>query len=130
MSPTTLIIRPHCSQQTGKRVQGRFEACLDGRLICISRQPLLDAARMLAADGVDPATLVAVRHEGVAYDALRSTVGVAAGPTVEENERVGPRFARWKAFPRSDVEATVRFERDPAPDTGRSAERIQAGAAS
>ena len=106
MSPITLIIRPYCSPQTGKRVQGQFETRLDGCLICISHQPLLDAARVLAADGVDPATPIAVRHEGIAYDALR-----------------------WKSFPRSDVGAPVRFERDPAPDTRRSAERIHAEAA-
>ena len=59
MSPITLIIRPHCSPRTGKRVQGQFEARLDGKLICISHQPLLDGARVLLADGVDPATPIA-----------------------------------------------------------------------
>jgi hypothetical protein len=126
MSPITLIIRPYCSPRTGKRVHGQFDARLDGKLICFSRLPLLDAASVAAADGVDPATPIAVRHEGIAYDALRSTVGLPAELTVEENEGVGPRFARWKAFPRSNVEAPVRFERDPAPDTGGSAERIHA----
>jgi hypothetical protein len=90
--------------------------------------PLAARGRAItAADGVDPATPFAVRHEGIAYDALRSTLSVAAKLTVEENERVRPRFARWKAISRSNVKAPVRFERDY---TGRSAERIHAGAAS
>ena len=126
MSPITLIIRPHCSPRTGKRVQGQFEARLDGKLICISHQPLLDGARVLAADGVDPATPIAVKHEGTAFDALRSTVGAAAKLTVEES---GPRFAPWKPFPRSAVGAPMRFSGSAVPDTGQPVERIHAGSA-
>jgi hypothetical protein len=97
----TLILRPYYSPQTGRRVHGQFEARLDGKLICISRQPLLDSARVLTAEGVDPATTIRMRHDGATHDAMRATVGPAAKLTVEENERVGPRFARWKPFPRS-----------------------------
>jgi hypothetical protein len=57
MHPITILVRPYRSPQTGKRVHGQFEARLDGELIYISRQPPFDAARVLAADGVDPATL-------------------------------------------------------------------------
>ena len=38
--------------------------------------------------------------------------------------KVGPRFTRWKAFSRSDVDAPVRFGDRSVPDTGKSAERI------
>ena len=128
MSPITLIIRPYRPPNSGKRVQGQFEARLNGRLICISHRPLLDGARVLLAECVDPATPISMRHEGTAYDALRSTVGVAAKLTVEENERVGPRLVRWKPFSRSGVKVPVRFVRDPTSDTSPSAERT--GAAS
>ena len=127
MSPITLIIRPYCSPQTGKRVQGQFEARLDGKLICISHQPLLDGARVLLAENVDPATPIAMRHEGTTYDALRSAVGAAAKLTVEEN--VGPRFAPWKPFPRSAVGAPMRFSGSAVPDTSQPVERIHAGSA-
>jgi hypothetical protein len=36
---------------------------------------LCDGARVLDAEGVDPATKLVMRHEGSPYDALRSTVG-------------------------------------------------------
>ena len=40
----------------GARLHGKFVVTLDGRQLCISRQPLLDAARVLIKKGVDPAT--------------------------------------------------------------------------
>jgi hypothetical protein len=128
MSPITLIIRPYRSPKSGKRIHGKFEARLDGSLICVSRQPLLDGARVLAAEGVDPATPIAMRHEGNTFDALGSTVGLAAKLTVEESEKIGPRLARWKAFSRSDVDAPMRSLGSPAPDTAQPAERLHDGA--
>jgi hypothetical protein len=48
---------------------GLFEARVDGRLICArSRQPFLDAARVLLAEGVDPAAVIVMRHAGSAID--------------------------------------------------------------
>ncbi|MHC2582662.1 hypothetical protein ACVI1J_005163 [Bradyrhizobium diazoefficiens] len=129
MSPVTLIISPYRSQRTGKRVHGQFEARLDGELVCISRQPLLDGARVLLAGGADPATPIAMRHQGSAHDAMRSTVGVAAEMRVEENETDGPRFVRWKAPSGSDGDAPVRFSGALVPDTGQHAERRRDGAA-
>jgi hypothetical protein len=68
---------------------------VDGRvLVASTRQPLLDAARVLAAEGWDPATVIVLRHEGSATDSLRSTVGAAAKlAAVETASR--PRFAPW-----------------------------------
>ena len=129
MSPITLIIRPYRSPITGKRIQGKFEARLDGRLICISHQPLLDGARLLAAEGIDPAIPIRMRHEGTAYDALRSTVGVAANLTVRETDTDGPRYVRWKPFSRRDVGAPMRSSGSPVPDIGRPDERLHDGSA-
>jgi hypothetical protein len=120
----TLIIRPYHSPKTNKRVHGRFEARLNGRLICTSSQPLLDGARVLLAEGLDPASPIAMRHEGASYDALRSTVGTAAKLTVRETETEGPRFVRWKPFSGGDVHALMRFSSEPVTDTGQP-ERVQ-----
>jgi hypothetical protein len=71
-----------------------------------------DGARVLAGEGADPASQLVVRHErqdwtqslpespgnsgtGFAYDALRSTIGVAARLTVEERKR-RPIFRPWR----------------------------------
>ena len=129
MSPITLIIRPCRSPTSGKRIHGKFEARLNGRLICISHQPLLDGARVLAAEGIDPATPIRMRHEGAAYDALHSTVGVAASLTVRQTDADGPRFVRWKPFSRRDVGAPMRSSGSPVPDTGQPAERLHDEAA-
>jgi hypothetical protein len=60
--------------------RGRFRAQVDGRvLVEASTMPFLDAARVLAGEGADPATRIVMRHEGKDYDALTSTVGAAAG---------------------------------------------------
>src|SRR5215470_2073014 len=76
--------------------RGRFRASFDGRvLVEASATPFLDAARFLAAEGVDPATRIVMRHQGKDYDALVSTVGTAAKLTVEEGDGV-PRFRRWR----------------------------------
>jgi hypothetical protein len=78
---------------------GKFTARLDGRELCVSTKPFLDAARVLMVEGVDPETVLQMRHEGSTTVALRSTVGTAAGLTVLEGD-LRPRFARWQAFER------------------------------
>jgi hypothetical protein len=62
---------------------GMFEALIDGRPICTSRQPLLDAARVLLAEGFDPDTYLVMRHVGSADDSLSASLGIAAQLTVE-----------------------------------------------
>jgi hypothetical protein len=76
---------------------GRFMASLDGRvLVQSSRQPLLDAARVLVGEGHDPGAVVTMRHAGSTTDALRARLGVAARLTVAE---AATRFAGWKPHP-------------------------------
>jgi hypothetical protein len=50
---------------------GLFEARLasherarDGRLLCVSRQPFLDGCRVLIEEGLDPDTVMTMRHAG------------------------------------------------------------------
>ena len=80
-----VILRPAFNRH-GARLHGKFVVTLDGRQLCISRQPLLDAARVLINEGIDPATPIATRHAGAGFDAMTSTVGAAAKWTVRENE--------------------------------------------
>ena len=79
---------------------GCFAAYLpDGRgLIRASRQPLLDGARALAAEGAPSETVITVRHRGSTIVAMRSTVGEAAKWTIEESDRGGLRKRRWRPF--------------------------------
>jgi hypothetical protein len=75
--------------------RGRFRASFGGRvLVETSSTPFLDAARVLAGEGVDPATKIAMRHEGKDYDALTSTVGIAAGLDVKGDHFVKHRPRR------------------------------------
>ena len=123
-----IIISP--AYVEGKRLHGRFVATLAGRQLCTSREPLLAASRILLAEGVDPETPIAARHAGADFDAMMSTVGAAAGLTVSEGNTRSATFAPYKAFSRADVEARVRFDERPAPDTGQGVERISGGRAS
>jgi hypothetical protein len=118
-----VILRPAFNRH-GARLHGRFAATLDGRQFCISRQPLLDAARVLINEGIDPATPIATRHAGVGFDAMTATVGTAAKWTVREDSTVSPTFVRWKAFSRDDVQSPMRFGERQVRDAVFDAERI------
>jgi hypothetical protein len=75
--------------------RGWFRAQLDGRvLVASSRTPFFDAARVLLAEGVEPAIQIVMRHVGSATDALTGTVGGAAKLTVEGGDRL--HFRRWR----------------------------------
>jgi hypothetical protein len=67
-------------------------------LICSSRQPLLDAARVLLAEGAAPDTQIEMWHAGADHVALRTTLVTAAKLRVLEGSRDIVRFAQWSAF--------------------------------
>ena len=94
MRPLLIVI-----EETSER-RGRFSAHLgDGRkLLSSSRQPLLDAARVLLAEDTPPETPIAMQHKGSATIAMTSTVGQAAELTVKEKPN-GPKFRKWEPFP-------------------------------
>lgn len=81
--------------------RGRFVARLGDRVLVKStRQPLLDAARILLAEGADPAARIVMRHVGADHAALASTVGQAAKLTVVERDHGNrPVLEPWKARP-------------------------------
>jgi hypothetical protein len=105
--------------------RGRFRASLDGRvLVSSTTTPLLDAARVLAGKGVDPATRIVMRHEGKDYDALTSTVAAAAKLTVKESTRDGkPRFGDWHPYggPGVPVASPISETRQAGEDHGSGA---------
>jgi hypothetical protein len=59
---------------------GKFEARVDGRLLCTSRQPFLNAARTLLAEGVEPATPIIMQHSPM------STVGSSQAQSQRRTE--------------------------------------------
>jgi hypothetical protein len=59
---------------------GRFTARIDGRvLVQSSRQPFLEAATVLVAQGYHPGAMITMRHAGGLVDALRAKLGGGAG---------------------------------------------------
>ena len=62
---------------------------LSERILCTSRQPFFDGARVLLAEGVEPATVYEARHQGSTRVAMRSTVGEAAKWTVTVSDTGG-----------------------------------------
>ncbi len=95
---------------------GRFEARLGERVILgSSRQPLLDAARVLLAEGADPGARIQMRHAGAIHVALSSTVGKAAKLEVKEDTD-GPRFVPF--YDRQQTrrnDSPVRFDEEAVP---------------
>jgi hypothetical protein len=87
-----IFSKPHASRP------GQFDAWLDGECLCTSRQPLLDAARILSRRGVADDVILALRHFGSDYDAIRIRLGTAKLLTVSERQRVGLRLERWQPF--------------------------------
>ena len=79
----------------GKRRHERFDARLkdSDELICeATRQPLLDAARVMLARGVDPTTVICMVHaHAPAVVTMRATIGVAA-----QYDVMGEKFIRRK----------------------------------
>lgn len=87
--------------------RGRYRAELvDGKVLCLSRQPFLDAARALIAAGLTPNSVLIGWRRGSAAWVLKATLGEAAKLTVDETKTC---FARWKPFSSSAVCAPVRF---------------------
>jgi hypothetical protein len=86
---------------------GCFAAVLpDGRvLIRASRQPLLDGARALAAEGGSREAVITARHRGSTIVAMHSTVGEAGKWRIEESDRGGLKKRRWSPFESARISA-------------------------
>src|SRR5436190_7670169 len=55
--------------------RGLYEARLGDRLLCSSRQPFFDAARVLVDEGCDLNAIMVMRHAGSNTDCLTAKVG-------------------------------------------------------
>jgi len=101
MTPITITIAPSCDDD-GRRKTGRYDAAVGRTLVTSSTTALLDAARVLAAEGVPAHTRLAMRHAGADHDALTSTVGAAARLRVQEGSSGKPVFRPWVPDGRCD----------------------------
>ena len=74
-----------------------YLARVGGRQIGTFKTPLLSAARILAADGIEPDTPIVMRWANSKTVSMRSTVGAAATLTVEEGDGA-PRFVKHQPW--------------------------------
>lgn len=109
---TVLVVSPSLNRDGRKAYSTRgqlFGGAVDGRLVVKrSTTPFCDAARALLVEGVQPNTALVMRHAGSAVDALRSTVGAAAGLTVWNDGLGKPIFGRWKPREALDGDSPMR----------------------
>jgi hypothetical protein len=75
------------------RYEIRYETTRD--VLLVSRQPLLEAARMLLASGCNPDAVLSMRRRTLGSDDLKAPLRVAALYTVDETRTV---FVKWKPF--------------------------------
>ena len=78
------------------RKPGQFVAPVRHGVVPSSRQPFLDVAPALMAEGHDPGITIVLRHFGNTTDTLKAELGVAARLSVDEG-RTG--FRRWTPHP-------------------------------
>jgi hypothetical protein len=97
-----------------------FDGKVDGRsVVKRSVTPFCDAARVLHAEGVRPEAKIVMRHAGSGADALRSTVGAAAGLTVADDTGGKPVFRTWKPYDAGSAVAVA----SPMRETGSNEKR-------
>ena len=96
----TIVVAPIANKA------GYFSARIDGdrTLLCRSRTPLLDSARILLARGYAPSLVLHMRHDGVGESALWASLEVAAALMVEDSGR-GTVFRRFRTPSRGAVGA-------------------------
>ena len=78
---------------------GHYEARVGSRLLCVAREPFLEAARVLVAEGIDPETRLEMWQVGDPYPSLAAKAGVAARLDVKEDPT--PRFVHHRPAPTS-----------------------------
>jgi hypothetical protein len=89
------------------------------RVLLVSRQPLLDCARLFLSLGANPRATIAMRRRGKDRDDLHGPIAVAAKLTVDETKTV---FAKWKPFPQSAVQPERGGKLSPSSDAGSQVE--------
>ena len=94
-----LIVSPHVKPD-GAPHPNKFDARLSNSddVLTVSDTPMFDGARLLLRTRARSGDRLVMRHAGSPHDALRATVGAAAGSTVEETG-FGPRRRRYSPRP-------------------------------
>lgn len=100
----TVVITIAPAHDAGGRATGLFSATRT--IVTGSSTPLADAARSLLAEGTPADTVLVMRHAGRDHDAIRTTVGAAAGLTVWNSAEGKPVFTRWRPDSRFGTEKT------------------------
>jgi hypothetical protein len=89
------------------------------RVLLVSRQPLLDCARLFLSLGANPRATIAMRRRGKDRDDLYGPIAVAAKLTVDETKTI---FAKWKPFPQSAAQPESGEKLSPSSDAGSQVE--------
>jgi hypothetical protein len=99
MVKSPLAIRLVVAPEAAGRFTARLESTGDV-IVASTRQPLVDGARVLLAQGFDPDTPLTMRHQGSAHDSFQPLpIGRWAGWTYTEGENTPLRCARWMPRP-------------------------------
>ena len=100
-----MVTKPHLQRRGhGALIHiDKYEAWLDGELICISRQPRLDGAREMLRRGYGPDVLMTTRAHDRSYDSWTpAPLGELAKLTVAEMSGRGLRRMSWRPFQNGD----------------------------
>jgi hypothetical protein len=110
---------------------GRFTARLESTgalLVTSTRQPLVDGARVLLAQGFDPATPLTMRMEGKSYDSFQPMpIAEWAKWTYKEREKGGLAVERWMPFAAPRSEQKSGSEPSVAPEGRETENRFHGG---
>jgi hypothetical protein len=83
----------------------KWRATVDGETICVASSPLIAAARLLIAQGVDSSSIIELWHQHAAAWSLRGKLGPVAS-VVLDGEQKGTQPAKNRApvrFPGTDA---------------------------
>jgi len=92
--------RPHPSRP------GLFTVSIEGKTLCISRQPMADGCRMLIKFGFPPSMLATLRHEGADSDSFEPETLEAWSKRSFVESPTGVRAVPYVAFSQARVGRT------------------------
>src|SRR5262245_24173974 len=92
--------------ESGRRYLVRYAGAV---LVASTRNPEFDACRALLEMGATGR--VEMWGHGASFPVMQVDIVKGAGLTVEDSDRVGPRFARWRARSAEVANAVCRSDR-------------------
>lgn len=86
-----------------------------------TKTPILTYCRQLIAKGVDPDEKLEIYRNNEDYDVLVNNIGDAAKLNVSEDDRVGPRFVKFKDWSPSSLKKGKSIpDEDVLPNSAKS----------